>query len=139
VPFESHATTIKLPERTWHPAFKETGGAEYGLTEDILKEMLPRLFPAEVDSVSLRVGDLLVLGVPGEMTARLGLEIKDRARAATGAKYPVIGGLADVWVSYILPTDEYRKGGYEASVSFYGETLGPTIVEGVLHGIGSRE
>lgn len=134
VPFESHTTTIKLPERTWHPAFKETGGAEYGLTEEILKEMLPRLFPAEVDSVSLRVGDLLVLGVPGEMTARLGLEIKERARTATGAKCPVIGGLADVWVSYILPPDEYRKGGYEASVSFYGKTLGPTIVEGVLAG-----
>jgi hypothetical protein len=135
--FRSH--TIKLPERTWHPAFKETGGAEYGLTEDLLREMLPRLFPAEVDSVSLRVGDLLVLGVPGEMTARLGLEMKDRARAATGARCPVIGGLADVWVSYILPPDEYRKGGYEASVSFYGETLGPTIVEGVLKGIGTGE
>jgi hypothetical protein len=137
VEFGFRSSTIKLPERTWHPAFKETGGAEYGLTEEILKEMLPRLFPAEVDSVSLRVGDLLVLGVPGEMTARLGLEIKERAREATGAKYPVIGGLADVWVSYILPPDEYRKGGYEASVSFYGETLGPTIVEGVLEGIGN--
>jgi len=129
---------IKLPERTWHPDFKQTGGAEYGLTEDLLREMLPRLFPPEVDTVSLRVGDLLVIGVPGEMTARLGLEIKHRARAASGAAAPVIGGLADVWLSYILPPDEYRKGGYEASVSFYGETLGPTIVEGVLEGVGSN-
>lgn len=135
VPFRFRATTIKLPERTWHPAFKETGGAEYGLTEDILREMLPRLFPAEVDSVSLRVGDLLIVGVPGEMTARLGLEVKQRARAATGAACPVIGGLADVWISYILPQDEFNRGGYEASVSFYGDTLGPTIVEGVLTGI----
>lgn len=138
VEFGFRSNTIRLPERTWHPAFKETGGAEYGLTEDLLREMLPRLFPAEVDSVSLRVGDLLVLGVPGEMTARLGLEIKDKARAATGAKCAVIGGLADVWVSYILPPDEYKKGGYEASVSFYGDMLGPTVVEGVLEGASSR-
>jgi hypothetical protein len=43
-----------------------------------------------------------------------------------------IGGLADEWVSYILPAEEYRKGGYEASVSFYGETLGDTIMDGLV-------
>ena len=32
-------------------------------------------------------------------------------------------------MSYILPAAEYRQGGYEASVSFYGETLGPEIVK----------
>ena len=47
-----------------------------------------------------------------------------------------IGGLADEWVSYILPAEEYRKGGYEASVSFYGETLGNTMLEGLLRGAG---
>ena len=35
-----------------------------------------------------------------------------------------VGGLANEWVSYALPADEYRKGGYEASMSFSGETLG---------------
>jgi hypothetical protein len=47
---------------------------------------------------------------------------------------PVIGGLADEWVSYILSAEEYKKGGYEASMSFYGETLGQVIVEGVVKG-----
>ena len=138
VAFGSRSHTIPLPERTWHPAFRQTGGEEYGLTEDLLREMLPRLFPSEVETVSLRLGDLLVIGVPGEMAASLGLEIKDRARAASGAAHPVIGGLADVWLSYILPPDEYNRGGYEASVSFYGESLGPTIVEGVLETVGSE-
>lgn len=135
VAFDYRRHTIQLPQRTWHPDFKKTGGAEYGLTEDLLREMLPRLFPAAVDSVSLRVGDLVVIGVPGEMTARLGLEVKDRARDKSGAAHPVIGGLADVWISYILPPEEYDRGGYEASVSFYGATLGPTIVEGVLEAV----
>jgi len=44
----------------------------------------------------------------------------------------VIGGLADAWISYMLPPEEYRKGGYESSVSFYGETLGETMVNGAI-------
>jgi hypothetical protein len=34
----------------------------------------------------------------------------------------------------ILPAEEYRKAGYEASMSSYGETLGNTLVEGVIRG-----
>jgi hypothetical protein len=69
------------------------------------------------------------------MTASLGLKVKSEVTRITGARHPVIGGLADVWLSYILPPAEYRRGGYESSVSFYGETLGDTIVSGVLAGI----
>ena len=96
--------------------------------------MLPVLFPAKVDSVALRLGDLLIVGIPGEMAASLGMKIKSQAGRSTGAKNPVIGGLADQWISYMLPTEEYRRGGYESSVSFYGETLGDTIVAGALAG-----
>ena len=113
----------------------ETGGAEYGLTEELLKEMLPRMYARKMASVSLRLGDLLIVGIPGEMAAELGRAIKQRASKQTGAAFPVIGGLADEWDSYILPAAEYRHGGYEASVSFYGETLGTTIVEGALRGV----
>ena len=46
-----------------------------------------------------------------------------------------IGGLANEWVSYILSSEEYERGGYEASVSFYGPDLGPVVVQGVVAGI----
>ena len=127
--------SIDLPQRTWHPDFTKTGGAEYGLTEKLLTEMLPRMFPASADSVSLRLGDLVIVGIPGEMAASLGLKIKAETARLTGAKHPVIGGLADQWISYILPKDEYHKAGYESSVSFYGETLGDTIVAGAIDGV----
>ncbi len=133
--FAYHAHTIALPERCWHPDFMKTGGEEYGLSEKLLTEMLPVLFPAQVDSVSLRLGELLVIGIPGEMAASLGLEIKREAEQLTGAQHAVIGGLADVWISYMLPADQYHGGGYESSVSFYGETLGPTMVAGALEGV----
>lgn len=134
VAFAFHTQSIALPERTWHPDFAKTGGAEYGLNETMLKEMLPRMFPTAADSIALRLGDLLIVGIPGEMAASLGLKIKAEAGRMTGAKHPVIGGLADAWLSYMLPAEEYRKGGYESSVSFYGETLGDTVVAGAIAG-----
>jgi len=133
--FAYHRHTIALPERTWHPDFMKTGGAEYGLSEEGLKQMLPRMFPSDVDSVSLRIGELLIVGIPGEMAASLGMQIKSHTGRISGAPHPVIGGLADVWISYMLPADEYHRGGYESSVSFYGETLGETIVNGAIAGV----
>jgi hypothetical protein len=130
--FSYHTETITLPKRTWHPDFMKTGGAEYGLNEKMMPAFLDALQPTQTRTTSFRLGDLVILGVPGEMAAQLGMEAKAKARQITGAGTVTIGGLADEWVSYILPADEYRKGGYEASVSFYGETLGSTIVEGVL-------
>ena len=133
--FDFHRQEITLPSTGWHPNFMETGGAEYGLTEEILKEMLLTMFPKTTASVTLRLGDLLIVGIPGELSAELGRTIKQRAFAETSAAFPVIGGLADEWDSYILSASEYRLGGYEASVSFYGENLGQTIVEGALKGV----
>jgi len=69
------------------------------------------------------------------MAAGLGRMIKSKAKQITGAKHPVIGGLANEWIIYILTAEAYRQGQYESSVSFYGETLGPTIVRGSLDGI----
>lgn len=134
VPFDYHSNAVTMPERTWHPDFMKTGGAEYGLSEDLFRQMLPVLFPAKVDIISFRLGDLLIVGIPGEMAASLGMKIKHEAGLATGCKNPVIGGIADQWISYMLPADEYRRGGYESSVSFYGETLGDTMVAGAVAG-----
>ena len=135
VAFDFHLQDIDLPTRTWHPDFMETGGKEYGLSEAILEKMLPHIAPASTASGCLRLGDLVIVGVPGEMAASLGLKIKASTEKKTGAKHPVIGGLADEWISYMLPEKEYTVGGYEASVSFYGPTLGDTIVTGALRGV----
>jgi hypothetical protein len=45
-----------------------------------------------------------------------------------GVGRPVIVGLGNEWISYMLDIDEYHAGGYEPGVSFYGETLGPEVV-----------
>ena len=130
---------VELPERSWHPDFMATGGKEYGLSEELLRDMLPRLCPDQTMIGLLRLGDLVVIGIPGEMAAGLGLQLKSEAKRRLGVQHPVIGGLANEWISYILSPVAYRTGRYEASVSFYGETLGPTIVDGALRGVDRLE
>ena len=128
--FGYHSETFELPERRWHPDFMKTGGDEYGLSEELLQKMLPVMFPSQTASSCFRLGDLLIIGVPGEMAAELGIQIKQHAIRLSGTPHVTVGGLADAWVSYILSPEEYDRGGYEASVSFYGRNLGPRIVEG---------
>lgn len=132
--FDFHLQSIELPNHSWHPDFMKTGGKEYGLSKMLLEKLLPLLFPSNTTSGCLRLGDLLLIGIPGEMQAELGMKIKTRAAKITGARHVMIGGLANEWISYILSADEYQLGGYEASVSFYGPELGQAIVEGAIAG-----
>jgi hypothetical protein len=126
---------ITLPERSAHPQYLQTGGKEYGITAGVMQQLLATMFPAETSSGSLRLGELVIVGIPGEMAAEMGLRIKQQATELTAARYPTIGGLANEWVSYILPREEYERGGYEASVSFYGASLGETITAGALEAV----
>ncbi len=132
VEFEYNYKIIELPERKAHPDFMETGGEEYGLNEENIQVLLNQVFPEKTSIGVCKIGDLLILGIPGEMTAELGLEIKNNLNAQ-GVKYPVIGGLANQWISYIMSEEAYDESGYEASVSFYGKELGNVIVKGALN------
>ncbi len=133
--FAFHAQPIDLPTLRWHPDFMKTGGDEYGLSEKLLQKVLPLIFPRKTTSGILRLGDLVIVGIPGEMAAELGLEIKKKASEITGTAHATIGGLANEWISYILSAEQYERGGYEASVSFYGSELGRHVVEGAVTGL----
>ena len=92
-----------------------------------------------VKFAKMHLGELVLVGAPGELITELGLRVKQEGTQITGAPHVVVGGLADQWISYILSDKEYRQGGYEASVSFYGPKLGETIVTGMLRGLGHLE
>jgi len=129
--FAYNYKTLPLPDREAHPDFMLTGGKEYGLDEEKINILLEQVFPEQTYVGACRLGDLLIVGAPGELIAELGLTIKEDLRVR-GIKYPVIGGLANEWISYILSEEEYLKGGYESSVSFYGKDLGDVIVGGMM-------
>jgi len=130
--FDCNYLNVKLPEQVAHPSFMKTGGAEYGLTEQSVKYVLKMLCPDEVGLNALRLGDLVITSVPGEMTSVLGLKIK-RSVKEMGVTNASIGGLSSEWISYILSKDQYVNGeGYESSMSFYGPDLGELIVNEVV-------
>ncbi len=120
--------SVKLPAAQIHPKMMESGGAEYGFDDVTVDKILNEISPRETTVQAVRLDDWLVASVPGEMVVALGLKIKDSLRSA-GAKHPTIGGLGNEWISYILTAEEYAQGGYEASVCFYGPTLGAAITQ----------
>jgi hypothetical protein len=69
------------------------------------------------------------------MTSAPGLRIKESLRQM-GIRRPVIVGLGNEWISYMLDADEYNAGGYEPGVSFYGETLAADIVRQAVEASG---
>ncbi len=85
-----------------------------------------------------QVGPVMFAGVPGELLPKLGLHIKAAMRRA-GARVPVIVGLADDELGYILPEEDfvfpsdYRDPGkqYEESMSV-GPKTGPIVVDALL-------
>ena len=126
---------ITLPEHAAHPSFMKTGGEEYGLNEKTVKIVMEVLGPREVGMGAVRIDDLLISGIPGEMTAVLGQKVKKTIRA-NGIKYVAIGGLANVWLGYILDRNQYLYGeGYESSMSFYGPDLGAVISDGAIRSV----
>jgi hypothetical protein len=130
--FEFTFDTLQLPEHKAHPSFMKTGGEEYGMNENSVKIVMNALCPETVGIGTVRIGDLLIVGVPGEMTAILGKNIKHSLHTDQ-IKYVAIGGLANEWISYILDKNQYLHGeGYESSVSFYGPDLGQILSEAMI-------
>ncbi|UCH34704.1 MAG: neutral/alkaline non-lysosomal ceramidase N-terminal domain-containing protein [Armatimonadota bacterium] len=75
---------------------------------------------------AMNLAGLGIMAVPGEMSAPLGMRLKEQARRL-GFAEPCIFGLANDHIGYILTEDQYRRGGYERTVSGYGPGLGQFI------------
>ena len=67
----------------------------------------------------LRIGDIYILGLPGEVLVEIGLEIKNKA----GIENLFIISLANDTVGYVCPRGAYKEGGYESG-------LGTNLAEG---------
>jgi hypothetical protein len=79
----------------------------------------------------LFIGEAVIACVPGEMGVELGLALKQTLQAR-GFRPAWLLGLANDHLGYFLTEEQFRKGGYEASVSFYGAQMGPWLVSKFL-------
>jgi hypothetical protein len=87
-----------------------------------------RPFSAEVQVI--RLGNALIAGIPGEAFCRMGTAIRTVARSLTGI--PV--GYANGYVGYIVPPEEWAKGGYEVDPGPWSK-VGPESYEIILRAL----
>ncbi len=116
-----------LPDRQPSPAFTESAQEEYPIPAGMMEAVLEALFPETARLHVVRLGDALLVTVPGEMIAGLGMELKQTA-SQHAVQHPFIAGLANTYCGYILTPEEYDEGGYEAAVSVYGREFGPWLL-----------
>jgi neutral ceramidase len=119
-PIESTLVELELPDPKVPVGYQALATDEYMKT----------LFPARTTRITaMGVGDALLLGIPGELAAEIGLVLKAHAQEL-GVTHPIIVGLANDYVGYILTADQYDKGGYESDKgSFYGPGFGQVMEE----------
>ncbi|TMK41701.1 MAG: hypothetical protein E6G56_02980 [Actinobacteria bacterium] len=92
--------------------------------------------PRAVPMMVLRVGDRLVVSIPGEMTVGMGERVRAAVRSASGSggiSRVVIAGLANEYLSYYTTPEEYERQHYEGGSTLYGRyssnLLAETLVE----------
>lgn len=126
--------SARLPEPQPHPEFQQSAGREYKVPEALLKQLASQIVPSNAPIHALALGELLLVGFPGEPISSLGLQACEVGREA-GFRYVAPVGLANDWIGYILTRHEYLKGGYEATVSFNGPDAGDTVMQAVREAV----
>jgi hypothetical protein len=113
------AAAVRLPPRhPWHVPF---------VGRDIALE-----YPPVAVFQCVRLGDVLILGFPGEMAQSLGERIAAAVRKTTGARRVLIWTLADDYIGYAFPGAEHEKRGKSMHLAVYGPELAPLLEEQLL-------
>ncbi len=88
---------------------------------------------------AIRLGDLLLVGIPGDLSSEIGIEIKQHAESL--GLHAVIIGFANDYIGYIIPNRYYTLGFYESFMSFNGphmdryiKEVSFTLMESLVHG-----
>jgi len=69
---------------------------------------------------AIRLGEIILLTAPVEAISEIGITIKQSA-LGFGYKYPIYIGLTNDHFLYCTTAEEYKKGGYEADSTMWGE------------------
>jgi len=77
---------------------------------------------------AVRINDLLLVGLPAEVSAEPVMDIKHQ----TQARATMVVSLANDSLGYVLTPPDYSTGGYEACMSFYGKDIGTFFVDQAL-------
>jgi len=86
--------------------------------------------PDEVEVMAIRLGDVAIVGLPGEMFCEFSMEIKQRSPAA----HTLVSGLSNDAIGYIPTSESFAQGGYESTVgsTYYEGDAGNRLVASAL-------
>jgi Neutral/alkaline non-lysosomal ceramidase, N-terminal len=83
-----------------------------------------------VELQALRLGDTLLVGLPGEILIELGMAIRERAGRA--APHLFLISLANESIGYVCHRRSYEEGGYEPTSSRFAPGAGELLVDGAV-------
>ena len=107
-----------LEEARNHPPPGQVDGLPDAYYAKLRLEMCRRQdSPDPVEVMVIRIGDVAVVGLPGEAFCQLGLEIKRRSPAP----HTLVAGLCNDYIGYLPTRESFQQGGYETTpgVTFY--------------------
>jgi len=90
-------------------------------------EWLTKIWFKEMPFSALRLGDLILLGAPLEAISEIGQAIKKNA-SELGYKYPIYVGMVNDHYLYLTTPEEFKKGGYEAGNTMFGESESEMVI-----------
>jgi neutral ceramidase len=91
----------------------------------------PDSVPKAVPLMAVRVGDGVIVTMPGEPTAEVGARVREAVTAATGVGRVVVSGLAGEFIQYLTTPEEYDRQHYEGGSTLYGP-LSSNLLRGEL-------
>lgn len=115
---------IPLDKTIPHPSFAKS----YGIPDSLAKSLVDRFAPTSTSVLAVRIGNLALVGIPGEPSSHLGRAIRDYGRTL-GFESVLVISHVNGWMGYILGPEDYDRGGYEATLNFYGRNEGMRVVE----------
>ncbi len=121
---------IALARPVPHPDFAKT----YGASEPFDQVLIEKFAPTKAHVSLLRLGDLVVVGIPGEPTSELGRRIVALGKK-WGFPHTVVVSHCNGWIGYILEPEDYDRGGYEATLAFHGRETSQRVLDAVEKGL----
>jgi hypothetical protein len=88
--------------------------------------------PKAVPLMAVRLGDRMIVSVPGEMTEEMGRRVRASVLAASapaGITTTVISGLANEYADYFTTPEEFDAQHYEGGATIYGRASSVAIEE----------
>ena len=125
----SRLVSIALPQKKPNGMFLVAAG-NLGASIPQAKTLVNGIMPDKTTIQLVQIDDFLFVGMPCEPTAEVGARIREIVRKAGNRRVGIVA-LANDWLAYCLMPEQYKRGNYEAMMSFYGDQFAPVLLSGL--------